>query len=188
MEYLNLNSKKTKNINLGIQILRMLMSFWVVLNHCYKTKNKILINIIFKHKFHIPCFIITSFYFLKANLSNRNIEKIYYRLERLLIPYIIYPIIYWIFNNLLYKLFNFNKLSFVQLLTQLLIGRPFFGVIWFQFNLILLTITFYIISFIFKTNYLFILQIFGIFTYIIQYSNLNYVFFNQYNDKIKFSV
>ena len=83
MEYLSLNSKKTKNINLGIQLLRMLMSFWVVLNHCYKTKNRIFINIIFKHKFHIPCFIIISFYFLNANLSNRKIEKIYYRLERL---------------------------------------------------------------------------------------------------------
>ncbi len=188
MEYLSINSKKTKNINLGIQLLRMLMSFWVVLNHCYKTKNRIFINIIFKHKFHIPCFIIISFYFLNANLSNRKIEKIYYRLERLLIPYIIYPIIYWIFNNLLCNLFNFNKLNFVQLLTQLLIGRPFYGVIWFQFNLILLTIAFYIISLIFKRNYLFILQILGIFAYIIQYSKLNYVFFNQYNDKIKFSV
>lgn len=188
MKSLNQNTQKTKNINLGIQILRMLMSFWVVLNHCYKTKNKKLINIIFKHKFHIPCFIIISFYFLNANLSNRKIEKINYRLERLLIPYIIYPIIYWIFNNSLYKLFNFNRLSFVQLLTQLLIGRPFYGVIWFQFNLILLTIAFFIISFIFKTNYLFILQLFGIFAYIFQYSKLNYIFFNQYNDAIKFSV
>ena len=67
-----------------------------------------------------------------------------YRLERLVIPYLIYPIIYWIINFLLYKYFNFNKINFVELLTQLLIGRPFYGVIWFHFNLILLTIFFYI--------------------------------------------
>lgn len=186
---LNIKSLKKKNINLGLEILRMFMSFWVVLNHCYKTDNKKMNNIIFRHRFHVPSFIIMSFYFLNNNLKTRNIKKVKSRLERLIIPYIVYPIIFLIINNLLYKCFNINnKIHFIKLIKQLLIGRGYYGVLWFQFNLILLTIAFYIISFLFYNNYLFILQIIGILAYIIQYSNLNFIFFNKYKNHVKFSV
>ena len=44
MNSLNITNFNTKNIHLGLEILRMLMSFWVILSHCYKTKNQKLHN------------------------------------------------------------------------------------------------------------------------------------------------
>ena len=56
---------KKKTINYGLEILRMLMSFWIVLNHLYNPKNKQINNIIIRHRFHVPTFLIISFYFSK---------------------------------------------------------------------------------------------------------------------------
>ena len=179
-----------KKKNYGIQILRMIMSFWVVMNHIYKTKNKSLKNIIIEHRFHVPTFIIISFYFLNNNLVKRNINKINERLERLLIPYILYPTLNYIIFNFFYIFFNAKSLAikFESLITQLIIGRGIFNVLWFNFNLIFLIILFHIISFLFKSNYLLILQIIGIFAYLAQFSDYNFIFFNKYSNRIKFSV
>ena len=70
-----LNKKNSKNINknLGIELLRMVLSFWVVLFHCLRLNNRYLRNIIKKKVFHVPTFILISFYFLYKNLSERNI-------------------------------------------------------------------------------------------------------------------
>ena len=182
--------KPNKKLNLGLEILRMIMSFWVILFHFYRPKNEFSINIIIRHAFHVPTFIIMSFYFLYPNLSQRNLEKIKNRLERLMIPYIIYPLLNWIIQNLLYILYNDErlKIGFTKLLMQLLIGRGLFAVLWFHFNLILITIGFYIISFLFKDNYLVILQILAFFAINITISNINYYYFVKYRDQIKFSV
>ena len=182
--------KQNKKINLGLEILRMIMCFWVIMFHFYKPKNKILFNIIIEHGFHVPTFIIMSFYFLYPNLSLRNLDKIKNRLEKLFIPYIIYPFLNWIIQNLLFILYNDKrlKISFANLLMQLLIGRGLFNVLWFHFNLILMTIGFYIISFLFKDNYLAILQILAFFALIISISNLNFDYFIKYRIEIKFSV
>ena len=181
---------KKKAINYGLEILRMQMSFWIILNHLYKPKNRQINNIIIKHRFHVPTFLIISFYFLNYNLSVRKITKFKERLERLLIPYILYPIFtYFLFNSLFY-FFSFNSLkaNLYQLITQFLIGRGICGVLWFHFNIIIITIFCYIISLLFNNNYLFFLQILGILSYLMQYSELNYKFFIRYNKNIKFSV
>ena len=182
------NIRKKKNY--GLEILRMLMSFWIVLNHLYKPKNKRIKNIIIEHKFHVPTFLILSFYFLNSNLLLRNIKKIKERLERLLIPFIIYPTLTFIVYNFLYFFFDFKSLktNLYQLIRQLIVGRGIYGILWFHFNLILITIYLYIISFIFKNNYLLLLQIIAIFSYLIQFSEYNYKFFIRYSDNIKYSV
>ena len=70
------------------------------------------------------------------------------------------------------------------MIIQLITGRKFIDVLWFQFNLIFFTLLFFIISFLFKKDFLFILQIMGILSYILQYSELNYNFFKEYKDTI----
>lgn len=186
---LNPTSQK-KKINYGLQLLRMIMSFWVVLNHCYKTKNYLLYNIIFDHKFHVPTFIIISFYFFYHNNSIKNIKKIKVRLEKLFLPYLIYPTFIWLINYLLHiKNEEFRlKVYYKNLIIQFLIGRSVYGIVWFHFNLILITIFIFIISFIFNQQYLFILQLLAIITYFMQYSKLNFKYFIEYNKNIKFSV
>ena len=187
MNHFNTNSLMKTKINYGLEILRMLMSFWVIINHCYYTKNYILHNIIFGHKFHVPTFIIISFFFLYKNLSVKNINKIKNRLEKLFIPYLIYPILIWLINNLIY-INSEKKIYFRSLIIQFIIGRGVHGVLWFHFNLIFITILIYIFSFTFNKSYLFIFQILAIISYLMQFSNINYNFFNKYSNNIKFSV
>ena len=50
----------------------------------------------------------------------------------------------------------------------------------YQFNLIFITIFFTIISFIFHRNFLFILEVIGLISYILQYSSYNYLYFHKY--------
>ena len=51
-----------KQYNLGIQLLRAILCFWVVSFHCMSRKNKF-VRIILKKHFHVPIFFIISFYY-----------------------------------------------------------------------------------------------------------------------------
>ena len=185
-----MHSKPKKTRNYGVEILRMIMAFFVIIEHCYKPKNITLQNIVIILGFHVPTFLIISFYYLNNNLVNRKVDKIKERLKRLLIPYLFYPIIIYIAYNLLYIFFHFETLrkSLYQLIIQFIVGRLLCSVLWFQFNLILITVLFYIIAFIFKSYYLPFLKILGILSYALQYSNINYKYFKIYKDYIRFSV
>ena len=170
----------------------MILSFWVIIFHCCKIKNKKLSNFLLGLKLHVPSFLIMSFYFSFSTISNRKINKIKNRICRLCIPYFTYPLLIWTINNLLYFLFMLNrfnrKLSVNELITQLLIGRSFHDVLWFHCNLLLLTLLFTIISFIFKNYFILILECLGIISYIFQYSDFNYIFFCQYKPTIRSSI
>lgn len=182
---------KTKNkINYGVEILRMIMAFLVILEHFYRPQNNIIKKIRNSLKFHVPTFLIISFYYLNNNLVNLKVDKIKERLKRLLIPYLIYPIIIYFVYNFLYYFCNFENLrkNIYILIIQFIVGRLLCSVLWFQFNLIILTLLFFIIAFIFKSYYLHILQILGIFSYLLQFSNINYKYFKMYKDYIRFSV
>lgn len=174
---------------LGVQLLRMILSFWIVIFHCYKTENITLHKYLFEIKPHVPCFILISFYFSFNTFSKRNINKIKSRFERIVIPYFIFPIIILAINNLLFTFHpNWSVykriITFTDLKLQFIIGREFIGVFWFQTFLILSTLLFVIISFLFKEKFLLILEILFLFFYIIQYSNINFIFFCHYSHKI----
>lgn len=162
--------------NLGIELLRLLMAFWVILYHSFKTKNYQLNNII-QAKFHVPTFMFISIFFFQKILYNRNINKIRERFIRLLIPYIIWPSITFIFNNLIFKIFDFNRfnreLALIELIYQILFGNKFHGVLWFINILIILIFFFSINMLIFKKHYYFIFIIIAIINIIFNYSYYN---------------
>ena len=135
-----MHSKQKNTRNYGIEILRMIMAFLVIIEHFYKPKNITLQRIIIRLRFHVPTFLIISFYYLNNNLVNRKVDKIKERLKRLLIPYLFYPIIIYIIYNLLHIFFHFEYLrkSLYQLVIQIIVGRLLCSELWFQFNLILL--------------------------------------------------
>ena len=80
--------KKNKNINLGLEILRVLLSFWALVHHCGSIKNITIKKTLFNRAFHVPTFIIISFYFSYKIIQSKNIIKLKERLERLYFPYI----------------------------------------------------------------------------------------------------
>ena len=181
------NDRNTnKKINYSYELLRLLLCFWVVIHHCFRKAN------LFKGKFHVPTFMIMSFYFYYNTLKIKNIKKIKQRYQRILIPYIIWPIFIFIFNNILFKLSGFSlygkKLLIKDLVLQLIFGSNYHYIFYYQFNLIFITILFNIISFLFYNNFIILLQILLIIAYIFQYSYWNFYIFIHYSFVIQFSL
>ena len=122
-----------------------------------------------------------SFYFSNNIFFSRSIIKLKKRLERLLIPYIIWPLLIFIINNII----NHHKsISLYELKIQIILGRKFMVPLWYLFSMIFLTIMFFILSNLLKIYFLFVLQLLSFFTYIIQYSGY-YKFLNEYKENVK---
>ena len=164
-----------KKKNLGIQILRTILSFWVLLFHglSYRyTKNKFFFKIKFK-LYHVPCFTFISFFNWHLFRKN-NYIKIKSRFERLLIPYLVYPISIWTINNLIFFIFHisrFNRyITCYELYKQLLLGYQFMIVLWF---LLSTTVNTFLILFISCTSKIFIIYITHYFNFIINFPIFN---------------
>lgn len=192
MLFMNIMQKNNLHKNLGIQILRMLLCFWVVLDHCLSSQIKKSYNEFFANRLHVPCFILISFFFSYKTITGRNCIKIKQRFERLLIPHFIFPIIIFLINNLSFVFFKISIFGYLitlhDLLIQFIIGRSILDVFWFQFYLIMTTLLFIIISLLLKEKFLFMLLNIYFLSYILRYSNLNYYFFLQFSNVVRFSV
>ena len=178
-------TKSNKNRNLGIQFLRFILCLWIVINHCSGIKRNQ--NRYLYRNFHVPTFFLLSFYFFYNILSNRNIDKIINRFKRLLIPYIIWPILIYLLNNLSIYTISFGQfksiISIKSLFSQFIYGSPVHIVFWFQFNLIFLSLLFTIFSLIFKQNFLIIIYFLGLLCFYLQISEVNYYFFVSFKHK-----
>ena len=124
-----------------------------------------------------------SFYMCSNIFATKNVKRIKLRFQRLLIPYILWPLIIFLFNKL-YNLIFINNLvnySFNCLKYQLLTGHCSIPALWFQFDLILSTFLITVIILLFNKNSLFILISIYILSYILQYSNMNYQIFIKFD-------
>jgi hypothetical protein len=93
---------KKKKIILGIQILRVIFSFHILVFHCINKKkyqSKIIKSIIKDVSIDLIIFFIISFYYSYEIFTSKNITKIKERLFRLLLPYIIWPFATFITSN-----------------------------------------------------------------------------------------
>jgi len=170
-------SKNNYIMNLGIEILRMILCFWVITFHYSGIKNKRKYKIL-KTFYHVPTFMLISFYFSYKAFFSNDIIKYKKRLERLLIPYIIWPIIFLLISTS-YNSIKIKKLIIILSL-QYITGYKNFIILWFIQMLLFLGIFFQINIFLFKKQSLFILQIFSIISYFIQYKEINYRIFFHY--------
>ena len=187
MEYIKINKKPNfalrKKYNYGLGFLKVYLSLTVVISHCCKretTKNKFIFLIfVKKRKIHVPAFFILSFYFMHDHFISLKIKTFLRRLERLIIPYLGWPIIIYALNNGIFNrlIKNNNKYSIKDLKNQILWGNKFIIQFWFQWDLIMITIIFYAFIFIFKKYHLFCLQLLAIFAYFLQYSGYNFRFY-----------
>lgn len=172
---MNNDSIHFKQIHLGFSILKSLLAFNVIISHCFRintTKNKIILFICKRRRFHVPSFVILSFYFNHNTLISTDTKKKLNRFERLIIPYLGWPIITFIFSNIIKYFKKFSILcSFKILIFQLITGQGNWVFhFWYLFDLILTTFIFHLIIIIFRKRYLFILNLLLLFSYFIQYS------------------
>ena len=171
----NMNKNK---INYGLAILKAYLSFKVIIMHFFNknsTNNEIILKIAINQIPAVPSFFIISFYFMCNNLLSLKFKLLLKRLERLLIPYIIWPIIMWVVNTILKNKYdNKNHYTFEILKLQLLYGHMYMAQFWFLWNLIIITIIYYLIIFVFRKNSLFIFHLLLLISYQLQYSGYSY--------------
>ena len=176
------NGKRKYNIFLAL--LRTYLSFNIINIHFLRTPpilmNEYIIRFL-RNNLPVPIFFLMSFYFSHNLFLSKNIEKIKKRCERLLIPYLFWPIIIWILRNFLYYTFKLNfKISFNDLKIQLMTGHCFMTILWFHYNLIFATLLIIIIIFLSSNYSVSIMFNLCIFAFYFQYSNLNYNIFSKY--------
>jgi len=178
-----------KNIHIGFAILKSFLAFDVIISHCFNkntTKNLIILKIAKRRKIHVPSFIIMSFYFTHNSLISHDLNKIFNRFERLLIPYIGWPFIILILFNALNYFFDLNyRCTIKNFIYQIIIAQaPNIPLhFWFLFDLIVTNMIFIFIIFIMKKYYLFAFEIVIFLSYYLQYSQLNLIFYTKLNSK-----
>lgn len=184
-----IEKKEKKAKNIGLLILKIYLSFNVVNTHCLDITNIQSYFIFFlTNNLPAPTFFIISFFFFYNSLISRNINKFKQRFQRLLIPYIVWPIIIFMTNNIFFFILK-SKLykSFKDLKNQLLTGHSFIPSLWFQWDLIFEIFLFIVIELLFHKYIIIILINMEITSYFLQYSNYNYYFFQNFIYEQKFT-
>lgn len=176
------NLKKEKDINVGVEILRMIYAFLVVEVH-FGRGNKDWYDFAWKYiDFYVTSFFLMAFYFSYNTFSSRNISKIKERFLRLLYPYLLWPIIIYIRKNY-YSLFH-GHLNVKYLMKifyiQYLLGNNIHGILWFLFQLIIVSLFICIIVFMFKDYHIYALYVVFILGSIYNYSKIHGEIMNQY--------
>lgn len=183
---------RKKKINIGIEILRMIFSFLIVVYHLHsREKKSYILNIaLYYLGFYTSTFFLISFYFSFRSLSSNNIIMIKERLNRIILPYLIWPIIIFIAKNIInYKYSNKLLYSIKDLILQLVVGRKINDVFWFQFNLIFISIIILIISLLFERKISFIILIcIFLFSVYFNFKSFDKKIFSIYNKNIFHSV
>lgn len=158
----------------GLGILKTFLAVLVIAAHQFSrntTKNEIILKIYDNRNIHVPSFFIMSFYFTCNNLLSQNPKKILSRFVRLLIPYIGWPIIIKQTNRIYNQKYKTKFPDSIEILkSQLFWGQEYLSQFWFQWDLIVTTLLFVLIIFIFRKNCLFILILILILFYYFQYS------------------
>lgn len=170
-----------REYNIGLAILRTIMSFMVVLCHCWDASEARGILKVFScvRGFAVPVFMLMSFILVQQTLVEHKKSKIICRFERLLIPHFGWAVIYWVIFLLIDSIFNTHfEHGITDIIWQILFGHSpqLIPVMWYQVNLIWLTLLFLIIICAFKKNYESVLLILGGVALIVQYSGINMIF------------
>ena len=130
---------ENKSYNIGICLLRLLMSFIVIVCHYY-TGNFIIISLM--KNLAVPVFMLISFMYYRNILNGKS--EIICRFKRLLYPYIIWPVIYWIIYNVLHFFLKWSgyRTTINSLLWQIAFGGSpdLMPQYWYMFDLFVLTV------------------------------------------------
>lgn len=126
-----------------------------------------------------------AFYFSYNSFISKNIDKIKGRFKRLLIPYILWPIIIYLQKAIYnYKHRKKEKL-FRILIYQIIIGNGLNMLLWFNLNLIFVLLFFAIVIFI-NNKYMAYIILIGIQIISFSFSDNYHKFWDRYNRIIHF--
>ena len=173
--------KSTGNIDLGIVLMRPLLCLGVVCCHFWSSAPS------FAWHFVLPCcaplFFLISFYLFAGKFSCVGGTYVRKRLFRLYFPLLSWAIIYYLIINLAHLTINTDSVvSLKELLFQCLTGHCYNEPMWFQFDLIIITVFFFIIVFVCRKDLRIVCWLFAVLSIVafcLQYTGLNNRFFSQ---------
>lgn len=135
----------------------------------------------------VPIFMTKSFYLETCMFEMNNNEKYKKRLKFLLVPYIFWALISFLSFNLIYYLMGHPLIDLKGLLLQILFGHSYLTVLWFQFDIIILTLLFILFYKHFnKKTIQILLTVLILISYILQYTEINYALFCDLPFEIKY--
>lgn len=189
-------NRKEDDYNYGAAVLKIIMSFEVVLCHYWLFED--ISNIpVFLRVFDklrllaVPTFMIMSFYFLTGSVLAKDSGVFKARVVRLLIPYIGWAGIYYLSYLMLEQIFDINLVDGIQdLIWQLLFGNSvnLIPPLWFQADLILLTCIVFAVFYFIPTNKTFKVLFAIVFLSLwMQYSGINYRLFGEWAYECRYS-
>lgn len=172
-----------KDINIGLNLLRVIMSFAVVRTHfgCGDIFGTIA----------VPVFMIMSFFFTEKYIIDRDNDKLKNRIERLVYPYILWAVIYWSIYRLSALFFDkHTEVKLSSLLFQIAFGHSgeLNPAMWFHFDLIFFTIFMILMFFAWnnRKHVMLFLAFLVIVFFLAQYSGLNVSIFQNMRYEIKY--
>lgn len=181
-----------KEFNLGLAILRSIMCFFVILCHCWDDSNAsgIMAFFSFIRVFAVPVFMFMSFLLVQHTLVKHNRQEIISRFQRLLIPLVGWAVIYWTIYFIIDCIFDTNlEHGIGDMFWQTISGHShqLNPTMWYQVDLIYITLLFLIIILLFKKSYINILWFIGFSAILMQYSGLT-MFFDNLSFELKYPI
>ena len=162
------------NYNYGIGILRIFFCYMVISFHFYGVMN--LDNrFYFLRELAVPMFVLISFYFGYRVITSNDREKYWKRGVRLFVPYLFWGIIGYIGLWIVSFFTAIPHASIRDLIMQIAFGSNdrLNAPLWFQWEIIVLTILFILLYKIFKKYTSIVLVVLMVVCYIVQYTNIN---------------
>ena len=190
-------SNKTINydkINYGFSLLKMLMAFEVLLGH-FADWSEYDPRIVWPFRelvsLAVPSFVIMSFYLTGRSFLARNDDKFKTRLVKLIIPQVIWAFIYYVIYVLLDVFMHKHLTSGISdLFWQIFTGHSRYlnPSMWYQVDVILITILFYLIFRYIKDNRKAFFTLLGlmIVCYILQFTGINRALFENLEFELKY--
>ncbi len=179
-----------KQTNWGLSLLRTYMCFLVILCHFWFPESPSgPTTILYQDRnYAVAVFMVMSFLLTRHTLVEHYKSKILNRFKRLLIPQIGWAVIYWCIYKIIDLICNTSlQNSISDMFWQIAFGHSpkLNATMWYQVNLIWITIIFLIIILLFKKSHMTILFLLAALAIYLQYSG-TYMYFDRFRFEIKY--
>lgn len=140
-----------KNFNVGLNLLRILLTFFVVLDHFWWKAGPEMNSGFCKglwqlRTLSVPAFMVMTFFFTANRFRSCDVPWLRKRFVRLLEPFVFWAVVYWIVSAAVSVFDGGYAVKFTDLLWQLALGssQKLCMQFWFHGDLIILTALFFL--------------------------------------------
>ncbi|MGN0165949.1 MAG: acyltransferase family protein [Lachnospiraceae bacterium] len=186
--------------NYGLALLKIIMCFEVVVCHFGNGNADDSLNIILIKPFlliqncAVPCFFIMAFYFSASLILSGEKNKLKKRIKRILIPHIFWTVIYFLIYFMAGIMFDFDYFDGMGYIKsfglQLFFGHTYNQTMWFQIDLLIVTIFLFLLfkQLYKKYNDILIWEYFLLIAFLLlQYTLVNYRMFSWMSYAVRYT-